>query len=445
MGNLSKDFLRSKGIKDFLVVSTGRTVASGLGFLASIILARELGPEDFGLFSLSLAIMIVISGITGGSIDQATVKFSSAYLNRDKEKAESIFNTTFKIKIIIGLVLLLAGFLLSKPLSRIVFNESGSEHLISLAFVGATGIIFLGFVLAFLQSHQAFGKHILLEVLNNFMKLSVIGVLLLVHVLDPISSMAIYVVSPFLAFLVGLTIIPKTFLRARSSHGSLLPEIIHFSKWIVLSYVIFALYRRMDIFLLNYFEEFQTVGIYSAAFMIASTLDLVAVSLFVVVFPKVSRFTARKEYVNFITRFLTGAIPLYILTCIVFWWISKPLIITFYTTEFADSVSILRILVPGYAVYIVALPLSAIILSRNKPQIIVAVDFTTLLVMFFASISLIPLYKAEGAAVAALISNLMFMMLIISWTIKEVRKIPTEESAGIMAGNPPVKSSNSYL
>lgn len=445
MGNHSKDFLRSKGIKDFLVVSTGRTVASGFGFLASIILARELGAEDFGLFSLSLAIMIILSGITGGSIDQAIVKFSSAHLNRDKEKAELIFHTTFKIKIIIGLVLLLAGFLLSKPLSRIVFNESGSEHLISLSFAGATGVIFLGYVLAFLQSHQTFGKHILLEVLNNFMKLGVIGFMLLINVLNPINSMVVYVVVPFLTFLVGLTIIPKTFLKASNSQESLLPEIIHFSKWIVLSYIIFALYRRMDIFLLNYFEGLQTVGVYSAAFMIASTLDLVAASLFVVVFPKVSRFTVRKEYVNFITRFLIAAIPLYILTCIVFWWISKPLIITFYTKEFVDSVSILRILVPGYAVYMVALPLSAIILSRNRPQLLVLIDFIALLIMFIGSISLIPLYGAKGAAVAALISNLMFMVLIISWAIKEVRKIPTEESAGIMAGTPSVKSSNSYL
>ena len=80
MNNHLKEIFKSKGTKDILVVSSGKIFASGLGFLASIILARKLGPEDFGLFSLSLAMMIVISGITGGSIDQATVKFSSFYL-----------------------------------------------------------------------------------------------------------------------------------------------------------------------------------------------------------------------------------------------------------------------------------------------------------------------------------------------------------------------------
>ena len=100
-----------------------------------------------------------------------------------------------------------------------------------------------------------------------------------------------------------------------------------------------------------------------------------------------------------------------------------------------DSVSILRILVPGYAVYMIALPLTAIILSRNKPQLIVLIDFITLLVMFIGSVSLIPLYGAKGAAVAALISNLIFLVLIISWIIKEVRNIPSVESAPVVAGD----------
>ncbi len=63
------------------------------------------------------------------------------------------------------------------------------------------------------------------------------------------------------------------------------------------------------------------------------------------------------------------------------------------------------------------------------------IDFITLLVMFIGSISLIPLYGAKGAAVAALISNLIFLVLIISWIIKEVRNIPSVETAPIMAGN----------
>jgi O-antigen/teichoic acid export membrane protein len=433
MGNDLKDLMGSKGARDVLVVSVGRGVASGLGFLATIVLARRLGPQDFGLFSLSLAIMMVISGIAGGSIDQAIVKFSSFYLKKDRERAESIFKTTFKLKIIIAFILLFAGFIFNKPLSRIVFNDSGSGNLINLSFMGSISIILLGFVLAFLQSHQTFGKHVFLELLNNIMKLGFIGILVLVNVLNPVSSMAVFAMVPFLTFMLGLKIIPRNFLRAGRSGEKLLPEIIHFSKWIVLSYIIFALYRRMDIFLLNHFAEFRTVGIYSAAFNIASILDLVALSFFVVIFPKVSRFTTRNEYVDFVKRFLIGAIPLYLFVCILLWVVSKPLVAVCYTSEFIGSVSILRILVPGFAVYLIALPLSAIILSRNKPQLLVAYDFIALLIMFSGGIFLIPSYGAEGVAVASLISHLIFMALVIVGILNEIKNIPPEENGPVAA------------
>ena len=157
---------------------------------------------------------MVISGITGGSIDQAIVKFSSFYLKKDRKRAESIFKTTFRLKIIIAFILLFAGFILNKPLSRVVFNDSGSGNLINLSFIGAISIILLGFVLAFLQSHQTFGKQIFLELLNNIMKLGFIGILVLVNVLNPVSSMAVFVVVPFLTFMLGLMIIPRDFLRS---------------------------------------------------------------------------------------------------------------------------------------------------------------------------------------------------------------------------------------
>jgi len=434
MGIDLKDIMGSKGARDVLVVSAGRAVASGLGFLATIVLARKLGPKDFGLFSLSLAIMMVISGIAGGSIDQAIVKFSSFYLEKDRGRAELIFKTTFRLKIIIAFILLFSGFILNKPLSRVVFNDSGSGNLINLSFIGAIGIILLGFVLAFLQSHQTFGKHVFLELLNNVMKLGFIGILVLLNVLNLVSSMAVFVMVPFLTFMLGLKIIPRDFLRTGSSREKLLPEIIHFSKWIILSYVIFALYRRMDIFLLNYFAEFQTVGIYSAAFNIASILDLVALSFFVVIFPKVNRFTTRSEYVNFVKKFLIATIPLYFLVCIGLLLVSKPLVAAFYTNEFIGCVSILKILVPGFAVYIIALPLSAIILSRNKPQLLVAFDFIALLIIFSGGIFLIPLYGAEGAAVASLISHLLFLVLIIMGIMNEIKNIPAEKNDPITAG-----------
>ncbi len=424
MGNLVQDFLNSKSTKDVAVVIIGRMVSAGFGFLAAIIIAKGLGPKGFGIFSLLIVVMQLIAELTGGSINQAIVKFSSSYFQKAKDKAELTFKIGFKIEIIIGLVLLLIGFILREPLSHIVFKETKLENLTILVFIGAVGIIFMRYELAVLQSLQTFVKHVLLEIINNIIKLVVIGFLFIVHILTSLNSVVVYVIIPYLTCLLGLIFIPRAFFYAKGTQRTIVFDLIHFSKCIMLSSIIIAIRSRLDILLLNYFEGSQAVGVYSAAHIITSSLELLAIALLTVVFPKVSRFSERAEYIRFYTRFLIATIPLSFFVCIFFWVASKHLILIFYTSEYVDSISILRILAPGSAFFLIALPLCSIILSLNKPQILVGIDLLVLIVMLAGNLLLIPVYGAIGAGIAVLFSKLVFMIIIVVLVIKEVSKIP---------------------
>jgi len=426
MIDLLTNFLKSKGFKDVLVVFTGRSVSAVFGFLPSVIVARELGPKGFGVFSLSVVVMMLIAELSGGSINQAVVKFSSSYFQKDKEKAKLTFKIGFKIEIMIGLILLILGFFLREPLSHLVFKETKLEKLITLVFIGSVGIIFMRYVLAVFQSLQTFAKHVLVEIINNFVKLVIIGFLYVIHILNILNAVAVYVAVPYLSCLFGLIFIPKSFFYAEPTQKTIVYEVLHFSKWIMLSSVIIAIYSRLDILLLNQFRGSQVVGVYSAAHILASSLELFAIALLTVVFPKVSRFSERGEYVSFYKRYLIVLVPLGFLICVFFWFTAKPLILTFYTYEFIDSISILKLLAIGSVFFLIALPLCSIILSLNKPQILLCIDLLILIVMLVGNLLLIPLYGAIGSGIAVLISKLLFMILIIVTINKEVEKIPVQ-------------------
>jgi O-antigen/teichoic acid export membrane protein len=424
MSNLIQDFLNSKSTKNVAIVMIGRMISAVLGFLAAIIIAKGLGPKGFGIFSLLIVVMKLIAELTGGSINQAIVKFSSSYLQKEKEKAELTFKIGFKIEIIIGLALLLMGFILREPLSHIVFKETKLENLTILIFIGAVGIIFMRYELAVLQSLQTFTKHVLLEIINNFIKLVVIGFLFIVQIITSLNSVIAYVIIPYLTCLLGLIFIPRTFFYAKGTQKTIVFDLIHFSKCIMLSSIIIAIHSRLDILLLNYFKGSQVVGVYSAAHIIASSLELFAIALLTVVYPKVSRFSERAEYIKFYTKFFITTIPLSFFVCIFFWFASQPLILTFYTSDYINSIPILNILVIGSSFFLIALPLCSIILSLNKPQILVAVDLLVLIVMLAGNLLLIPVYGAIGAGIAVLFSKLVFLIIIVVLVIKEVSKIP---------------------
>ena len=131
-----------------------------------------------------------------------------------------------------------------------------------------------------------------------------------------------------------------------------------------------------------------------------------------------------RKQANIYTKFFITTIPLSFFVCIFFWFASQPLILTFYTSDYINSISILKILVIGSSFFLIALPLCSIILSLNKPQILVAVDLLVLIVMLAGNLLLIPVYGAIGAGIAVLFSKLVFLIIIVVLVIKEVSKIP---------------------
>ncbi len=53
------DRIKSRTIQDLLKVLSGNVAAQGLGFLTIVLISRDLGPSQYGIFSLLLAIFTI--------------------------------------------------------------------------------------------------------------------------------------------------------------------------------------------------------------------------------------------------------------------------------------------------------------------------------------------------------------------------------------------------
>lgn len=67
--------IKSKTLQDLLKVLSGNIVAQGLGFLTIIIISRDLGPEQYGIFSLLLAIFTVATQVSDFGVSTSYVKY----------------------------------------------------------------------------------------------------------------------------------------------------------------------------------------------------------------------------------------------------------------------------------------------------------------------------------------------------------------------------------
>jgi len=245
---------KSRIAKDSAIVLTGNILGAGLGFIATILITRTLGPAQFGLFSLALAVMMIASQLSDFGISTGLVRFASLYLKTDKLKADLMFKVSLKVKLIVSMSIFLIGFLVSPSLAIYVFKKSELIFPLKLAFIGTFGASLVGYISATLQARQSFKKFTLINLINPVGKFALIGLLFLTCKLNFLNALTTVITLPFIAFLIGSLIIPKDFLRAKGDESKALHELFHFSKWILISTFCVMIFNRLDVLMLGHFR-----------------------------------------------------------------------------------------------------------------------------------------------------------------------------------------------
>src|SRR5439155_800904 len=98
----------------------GNTIAIVLTGISSIAVARLLGPEEYGLYGLALIAPGYLYSVIQLNTSAAAVRYSAKYKSEgSEENAVSFAYST----VLFQLVLALAAFLISIPLSRLIAND----------------------------------------------------------------------------------------------------------------------------------------------------------------------------------------------------------------------------------------------------------------------------------------------------------------------------------
>jgi len=389
---------KSKIAKDSAIVLTGNILGAGLGFIATILIVRTLGPAQFGLFSVALAVMGIATQFSDFGIGTGLVRFASLYLHQDKLKADLMFKVSLKLKLIISVLVFLIGFFASESLAVHVFRKPELIFPLKLAFIGALGASLVAYISATLQARQSFKKFALVNLVNPVGKFALIGLLFLTYKLNLFSALTTVIILPFIAFLIGSLTIPKDFLKAKGAEKEALSELFHFSKWILVSTFCVMIFLRLDVLMLGYFKVAEEVGYYSAAYGLASLFTLVSGAIGTVLLPEVSQFTKKDQLRGYTMKSLKFTM-LIVFPLIILLFLSRFAILNVYGNEYAPAVNILRILICGFALRMLSTVLYPIFYSLNKPQNLAGLDIAKLILNFSGNLILIPFYGGIGAAI----------------------------------------------
>jgi O-antigen/teichoic acid export membrane protein len=391
---------RSPTARDSAIVFAGHLLTAGLGFVAVLVVSRTLGPANFGLFSAAQAVILVVSGVTDLGLSITMVRFVARDLRMDEPRAHLTLQTATGVRLAMVVLIVLLSWPLAQATVRLGLGGQGSPAFACLALIGAAVTLLLNFQVAIFQAYQRFLRLSAWTVGMNVLKLALVAGLWWLSWLRAGSALVAYVLATTVAVLVAWIFLPRRFLRQSAVPGerrTILAALFSFSKWVTVNYVMAMLMSRVDVFMLAHFRGTAEVGLYSAAFQLATVFPLLAGALFTVLLPKVSQMQGIAQLQAFVRRMLvvSGIGLLLALPAVLF---AGPLVHLLFSARYAASAGIFQVLCLNFMLTLVTQPLSTVLYATDRPDAMAAVASLQLALAVAGNWLLVPLYGGLGAA-----------------------------------------------
>jgi len=408
---------KNKAIKSLSFLWLGSLLGSGSTFVIYMVLGRELGPEDFGVFSSTLAMITIFSLFAGFGIPQVWLKlFGQEGWQAIRWVKPSL---SFVFLSLILVTLLLTFWSLYGPHDKI----TSKLLLIMVLFIYGNTIVQL--VVSKLQLEEKYSSLALWQIMPNIMRLLVIisCFYLFTIPLKLVEIAYIYAVVGLIISIFGLY--QLSFMTKNKFELKGHKKIIHTDNcspsikdvlsesWPFGMATLFAfIYIQSDIILVKYISGNIEAGYYNVAFVIITAILIfpsVLYSKFLM--PKFHRWSNHNRS-KFYSAYKQGNIVMLIsgITIMIFvLFFSSWVISILFGEKYSYSVVLLNILSLALPAYFVAYSVGATLVTKNHMKVKVKLMGIVALINIILNIILIPEYGGRGAAVATVISNIILL------------------------------------
>lgn len=399
-------------------VFAGSVVILALHFLQNPIMARYLGPDGLGLYSMVTMIAGIIALIAGLGVNGAVVKYVAEYKN-DEGKLHAVFSSAFITMLIFGVVASIILFVLSdkfasmfdtpslSPLLKIyavIFPFSLAYEIIMGLFNGLREMKYYSFINTF-QGILTFSFIIAFLFLGFGVKGALVGTMLAV-----IASMSISAIGM------------RKFVHFTSSnYKKYTKKLTFFGSQLMLANAINIINYRADILLIAYFLTATDVGYYAVAVSMSRFFWRIPQSIQMIAYPATSEYWA-KDKISSLNKMIDKSMKysacFLLIVGLGTWFFAKEIIVFLFGQAFSSSILPFQILVIGTAIYGIVIPIGGTLAGIGRPDLSLKIGAAAATANVILNVLLIPRFGIAGAAAATITSFIIIVILFIYFIIK---------------------------
>ncbi len=417
-----RSIIKTATFKESQITVLGTVINGILGALFYIVLARFLGPSDFGILIVSLTTLVMVADIADIGTNTGLVRFVSSNLSSDREKAYKFLKLSLEVKIIAWFVVLLIFFFLSPVLATQVFYKSELVIPLHLVSFGVGGALLFTFATSALQAYQKYFLWSLLNIGTNFLRLALIFIFSYFFLLSVESSLMIYIAMPFLGFFVALFLIPARNIFQIKNEQRLSREFFRYNIPVAIFTIIAAFSSKLDTFLNASLLPVKDVGIYGIANQLVQIMPQVVAGLGLVAAPKFSSFTNNEQMMTFLKKF-----QLLVAGLVVFGLMLLPVAIYLVPViigqAYQEAIFPFIFLFLAMLVFLFSVPVhSSVMFYFGRPDIFIWISIGHLFIIGGLGYFMISNFGVIGASLTVLTGTIFNFLYPLIWLLIKLRR-----------------------
>ena len=390
-------------------VFTSSIIILLLHFFQKPIIAKQLGPDGLGLFSMATMIVGIIEIIAVFGIDGALVKFVAEYKSRGwRDKVYSLVSSAFITLLIIGIISGVVLFFLSNVFANI-FDMPLLSSLLKIYALAFPFSLLHGTIISYFNGLRKMTYYAFVRILLAALSLMFILVFLIIG-LGVKGAMLGTVLAIVVTVIIATTIMRKFVSFTLLDYRKYTKVLISFGSRLVGANIIGQIYYNIDTLMIGYFLTSTEVGYYAVAISLSRFFWLVPRAIATVAYPAISEYWANgnRQAVNKLVDKSTkysACVLIFAGMSIVFF--AKDIITFLFTPEFLPAVLPLAILITGTVTSGILRSVGGIFASVGKVNLVLKISIIGAVGDIILNMILIPIYGIIGAATATAASQVL--------------------------------------
>lgn len=409
----------------------GKVFEYVLRFVFSIIVTRNLGPEQYGLYTLGLTLAQIVSVMALLGLQTGMVRYlAPAIVKRDDARVRGIIQIGLGLPALLSIVLAVCTFLWAEPISILAFRDPRLVPLIRFVSIciPLDAISFIAYVIV-ISFKQPKYMTLVSNVITPLVKLLLtIGFLLLGW--GTFGAVSAHVAASAVGLAAILFFVNTLFPFGQSLKPAVrnTGELLKYSLPVHMGWVFNTLRGSLETLILGFVGLTAGVGIYSVALRVSTLGNMLFLAIGYISTPIIADLHSRGEKAQLKSFYQTTTkwilmfnLPLF-LTFLIF---AKP-ILSIFGAEFSDGSQGLVILALGSLVY-TGTGLGANILDMtDHTRLNSANSAFMVMITIVLDLLLIPRWGVLGAAAASAFSTVIVNLVCMIEVLVLLKMLPYE-------------------